>query len=166
MMNPTTAAKALELLQDLQEHTFDHYITTEHFSLSISRIDGAIVWEVTDVFYERLSEDDLKHLSGRHTCPLQAVLQAVNAYNARHKGRTGFTPLEPDVSEFDLEPPFDLYVCESSQAVELRTHPTVANYAEWIDGEGADICLYREQETKKVVGCRLPLRVKKGKEGE
>ncbi len=30
-------------------------------------------------------------------------------------------------------------------------------YFEWIDGEGADIGVYRDIETKKLVGARLPL---------
>ena len=31
------------------------------------------------------------------------------------------------------------------------------HYGDWIKGEGADICLYRDMETNKVVGCHLPL---------
>ena len=47
-------------------------------------------------------------------------------------------------------------VHSSSQAIELLTDISVATYGEWIEGEGADICLLRDVDTKKVVGVRLP----------
>lgn len=48
-----------------------------------------------------------------------------------------------------------------SSAVELILDTKANYYGEWIKGEGGDICLYRDQETKKVVGCYLPLYQKK-----
>ena len=50
-----------------------------------------------------------------------------------------------------------LYICHEGQAVELHIDRT-CDYGDWIKGEGADICLYRELDTNHVVGVRLPLR--------
>ena len=58
------------------------------------------------------------------------------------------------------KPCMSLHVSEESLSVELILDPTVATYGEWIEGEGADICLYRSIETKEVIGCRLPLKNK------
>lgn len=51
-----------------------------------------------------------------------------------------------------------LDVDEESRSVELMldTH-SGSYYAEWIVGEGADVCLYKDMTTNHVVGCRLPL---------
>lgn len=38
-----------------------------------------------------------------------------------------------------------------------------SHYAEWIDGEGADIAIYRAMDDKRVVGAALPLRKWNGK---
>lgn len=51
-----------------------------------------------------------------------------------------------------------LDVDEESKSVELfLDNKSGSYYAEWIVGEGADICLYRDQTTDHVIGCRLPL---------
>lgn len=51
-----------------------------------------------------------------------------------------------------------LDVDEESRSVELiLDNKSGSYYAEWITGEGADICLYRDQTTDHVIGCRLPL---------
>lgn len=50
-----------------------------------------------------------------------------------------------------------LTVHEEGDAVELILDTGVSTYGQWIKGEGADICLYRCQETDRVIGCRLPL---------
>ena len=34
----------------------------------------------------------------------------------------------------------------------------ISTLGEWIPGEGADMCLWREQDTHRIVGVRLPLR--------
>ena len=43
------------------------------------------------------------------------------------------------------------------KSVELILDTTKDYYGDWIPGEGGDICLFRDRETKKVVGCHLPL---------
>ena len=50
-----------------------------------------------------------------------------------------------------------LLVNEEGHSVELILDTNVNYYGDCIKGEGADICLYRDMETHKVVGCRLPL---------
>lgn len=50
-----------------------------------------------------------------------------------------------------------LFIDEDSTSVELMVDNSKSTYGEWIKGEGADICLIRENETNKVVGVRLPL---------
>ena len=54
-------------------------------------------------------------------------------------------------------PCMSLYVCDDGQAVELILDTSLDYYSEHISGEGADIALYREMDTDRVVGCRLPL---------
>lgn len=55
------------------------------------------------------------------------------------------------------EPCMSLCVDQDSRSVELILDTSVSTYGEWIDGEGANICLLRCQDTKRVVGVRLPL---------
>ena len=50
-----------------------------------------------------------------------------------------------------------LNVNEDGKSVELILDTGVSTYAEWIPGEGGDICLIRCRETKKVMGVHLPL---------
>jgi len=45
----------------------------------------------------------------------------------------------------------------TEHAVELLLDTSVPIYSEWIKGEGADIALFKSQETGKVMGCRLPI---------
>lgn len=54
-------------------------------------------------------------------------------------------------------PMMTLHINEPSSSVELFLDTKVNYYGEWIKGEGGDICLYRDMETNKVVGCHLPL---------
>jgi hypothetical protein len=49
-------------------------------------------------------------------------------------------------------------ICEDSQAVEMFTDTEAEYYGDWIEGEGADICLYRARETDRVIGVRLPFK--------
>lgn len=55
------------------------------------------------------------------------------------------------------EPCMSLYVDQDSRSVELILDTSVSTYGEWINGEGANICLLRCRETNRVVGVRLPL---------
>ncbi len=57
----------------------------------------------------------------------------------------------------DRPPTMALFISEEGQSVSLILDSSKAYYGEWIKGEGGDICLYRDRETKKVVGCHLPL---------
>jgi len=50
-----------------------------------------------------------------------------------------------------------LDVSENGGAVELNLDTAIANYLDWIPGEGGDIGLLRCCDTNKVVGVRLPL---------
>lgn len=49
-----------------------------------------------------------------------------------------------------------IYVHRDGNAIDVHLDTKANYYGEWIAGEGADICLYRDQETKKVVGAHLP----------
>lgn len=55
------------------------------------------------------------------------------------------------------EPCMSLTVEPDGKLVELMLDGSISTYGEWITGEGADICLLRCRETKRVVGVRLPL---------
>lgn len=55
------------------------------------------------------------------------------------------------------EPCMSLFVNELGRCVELYLDTSLDTYGEWIPGEGGDICLLREHETKRVVGVCLPL---------
>jgi len=57
----------------------------------------------------------------------------------------------------DRGPVMSLLVDEVNSSVELFLDTSKRTYGDWIKGEGADICLYRDAETHKVVGCYLPL---------
>lgn len=48
-------------------------------------------------------------------------------------------------------------VDELGQGVDIHLDTSRGSYGEWIPGEGGDICLYRDNETKKVVGAYFPL---------
>jgi len=50
-----------------------------------------------------------------------------------------------------------LVVHREGRAVELMLDTHSHYNGEWIPGEGADICLYRDIDTGKVMGVRLPL---------
>lgn len=50
-----------------------------------------------------------------------------------------------------------LCINELGHSVELLLDNKANYYGEWIKGEGGDICLYRDSETDKVIGCCLPL---------
>ena len=63
--------------------------------------------------------------------------------------------LEEESKKF--KPCATLFIDEDSTNVELMVDNSKSTYSEWIKGEGADICLIREDETNKVVGVRLPL---------
>ena len=54
-------------------------------------------------------------------------------------------------------PCMSLIVDDDGHSVELLLDTHASTYSEWIPGEGGDICLIRDQETKRVVGCHLPL---------
>jgi len=51
-----------------------------------------------------------------------------------------------------------LSVDEDAKSVELIMDTSIDTRAEWIPGEGGDVCLYRSQEDEHVVGVRLPLK--------
>lgn len=50
-----------------------------------------------------------------------------------------------------------LHVCRESKSVTLNLDTACDYYTEWIKGEGSDIGLFRDRETNKVIGVRLPL---------
>ncbi len=67
-----------------------------------------------------------------------------------------------ELAEF-LKMPMEYETCMSlsvnqhSHSVSLYLDTGISTYGEWIKGEGGDICLIRCQETKRVIGCHLPL---------
>ena len=54
-------------------------------------------------------------------------------------------------------PRMSLLIDRDGGSVELILDTSIPTYGEWIKGEGGDICLYRDQETHKVMGACLPL---------
>lgn len=50
-----------------------------------------------------------------------------------------------------------LSVNKDGDCVELYLDTSLSTFDEWIPGEGGDIGLIRDQDTKRVVGVRLPL---------
>lgn len=60
-------------------------------------------------------------------------------------------------SEAALKPPCgSIYIHSDGKSMDVTLNTHANYYGEWIKGEGGDICLYRDQETKKVVGAHLP----------
>jgi phenolic acid decarboxylase len=53
-------------------------------------------------------------------------------------------------------------VHEDAKSIEIMLEDVVY-YAEWIEGEGGDISLYRAVDDNRVVGAWFPLRVYNGK---
>lgn len=49
---------------------------------------------------------------------------------------------------------------KDGNALDVTLTNETSYYGDWIKGEGADICLYRDQKTKKVVGAHLPFYAK------
>jgi hypothetical protein len=49
-----------------------------------------------------------------------------------------------------------IYIDKESESLEILLDPSANYYSDWIKGEGADISLYRDRETNKVIGARLP----------
>ena len=50
-----------------------------------------------------------------------------------------------------------LWIDKESDRLELILDTSKSTYSEHIKGEGADISLYRDEETNKVIGVSLPL---------
>lgn len=50
-----------------------------------------------------------------------------------------------------------IYIDEENRSIDIVLDTQIPSYGEWIKGEGGDICLYRDTETDKVIGCHLPL---------
>lgn len=61
----------------------------------------------------------------------------------------------------NVPPCTSLYMNHDGDCIELYTDTHASTYSEWINGEGGDIGLVREDETNKVVGIRLPMRRKR-----
>jgi len=58
-----------------------------------------------------------------------------------------------------FHPCTSLIIDEEARTIDLVTDPDAVPYSEWIEGEGADICLHRDMTTKKVIGAHLELKV-------
>jgi hypothetical protein len=50
-----------------------------------------------------------------------------------------------------------IWIDKEIYRIELLLDSAAATYSEWIQGEGADICLLRCHKSRKVVGVNLPL---------
>lgn len=48
-------------------------------------------------------------------------------------------------------------VSEEGHSITIHLEPNVQEYGDWINGEGADICLLRARDDDRVVGACLPL---------
>jgi hypothetical protein len=53
-----------------------------------------------------------------------------------------------------------VHVSRTGQSIKIVLDTSKSTYTEWIPGEGADIGLLRDQETKRLVGAYLPLYAK------
>lgn len=58
------------------------------------------------------------------------------------------------------KPIASVYVNIEGRSIEVCLDNSKADYGEWIPGEGADITINRDRETKKVTGAHLPLYAK------
>lgn len=54
-----------------------------------------------------------------------------------------------------------LQVSVEDKALEVFVDPGRCSYAEWITGERADVAIYRDQDTGKLIGVRLPVEYKR-----
>jgi len=72
-----------------------------------------------------------------------------------------YIPAEPREVEDERPETYDhcmaLTVDDEAQRVELLLDTQPMTYSQWIEGEGADICIIRHLETNRVVGVTLPL---------
>jgi len=59
-------------------------------------------------------------------------------------------------TEHLAKPIASIDVSKGGRAIEVFIDTQRDYYGDWIEGEGADICLHRERETERVVGARLP----------
>lgn len=59
----------------------------------------------------------------------------------------------------DVPESASVLIHSDGNAIQIHLTNKSNYYGEWIKGEGADICLYRDRETNRVVGCMLPLYV-------
>lgn len=59
------------------------------------------------------------------------------------------------------KPGASLQVFFDDNAMEILAKPGGCSYAEWIMGERADVAIYRDQDTGKLVGVRLPVEYKR-----
>jgi len=70
----------------------------------------------------------------------------------------GYAKMLKRLEELPPKPPATLLLMdEPGHSVELMLDTERSYYGEWIRGEGGDICLYRDRETDKVIGCCLPM---------
>jgi hypothetical protein len=60
-----------------------------------------------------------------------------------------------------VPPSTTLYMNHEGCSIELLIDNKANYYSEWIPGEGADIALLRDRDTKRVVGIHLPMKYTK-----
>jgi hypothetical protein len=58
------------------------------------------------------------------------------------------------------KPIASVYASSDGNSLDVTLDTTKADYSEWIPGEGGDIGLHRDRDTKKVAGAHLPLYAK------
>jgi hypothetical protein len=63
-------------------------------------------------------------------------------------------------NETHAQPVASVYVSAEGNAMDVSLDNSRSKYGEWIAGEGADVSLDRDQDTRKVCGARLPLYAK------
>jgi len=102
---------------------------------------------------------DMATANGSYFCRCTLCKQDFIGHKSRVVCRECFHTVDVEKApDTKYLPCMSVMVDEEANTVELLTEQGVQTYAEWIAGEGADICLHRDMETKKVVGVTLECR--------
>src|SRR5919108_5052252 len=56
-----------------------------------------------------------------------------------------------------MKQPVIVVAQQAGNCVQVYTEANTPTYGKWIEGEGADICLYRSIEDNRLIGVNLPL---------
>lgn len=88
------------------------------------------------------------------------LVQVATRYGLYNPEAIGYEPPDQTTEEEKVyDTCMTVRVDELGKGVDINLDTSRMYNGEWIEGEGGDICLYRDRETNKVIGAYLPLMV-------